>query len=61
MPSQHAVRLRAGTDNRKVNRIYTVRVEARDSLGNVTKGQATVTIIAEANKPKRKSLLSRSL
>jgi hypothetical protein len=50
-PNKHSVRLRATTDKRKVDRIYTVHVEARDSTGNVSAGQATVTIIAERNRP----------
>jgi hypothetical protein len=53
-PNKHSVRLRAATDSRKLNRIYTIHVEARDSVGNVTKGQTTVTVVAERNKPGRR-------
>jgi hypothetical protein len=53
-PNKHSVRLRAATDNRKLNRIYTIHVEASDSVGNVTKGQTTVTVVAEWNKPGRR-------
>jgi hypothetical protein len=52
-PNQHSVRLRAGTDNRKIDRIYTVHVEARDGFGNVTKGQTKVTIVAGRPKLER--------
>lgn len=51
--NQQTVRLRAATDNRNVDRIYTVFVEARDSLGNITRGQTTVKVVAERKTPKR--------
>jgi len=46
-PNQHGVRLRAITDKRKANRIYTIHVQASDGFGNTSTGQTIVTIIAE--------------
>jgi hypothetical protein len=45
-PNQQSLRVRAATDKRKVDRIYTVQIEARDSLGNVSQSETTVTIVA---------------
>jgi hypothetical protein len=53
-PNKHSARLRAATDSRKLNRVYTIRVVARDSVGNVTKGQTTVTVVADRKKPGRR-------
>ncbi len=47
-----AVILRAITTEPNVDRVYTLQVEARDALGNVTNGQATVTILAPTPKAK---------
>jgi len=51
-PNQHSVRVRANTSKRRVDRIYTIHVEARDSAGNVTSGETKVTIIADRNRPR---------
>jgi hypothetical protein len=51
-PNKHSVRLRAASGE-KTSRIYTIHVEARDSLGNVSEGETTVTVVPKLNKPGR--------
>jgi hypothetical protein len=48
-PNQHGLRLRASTDKRNANRIYTIHVEASDAWGNTSTGPTTVTILANGN------------
>lgn len=55
-PNQQSLRVRATTDKRKIDRVYTIQIEARDSLGNTAVAQTTVTIVAEGKKPGKRRL-----